>query len=174
MYIKKGRPKFLSQFQKDAIAAGLKRAYAEGGRKQAHSMETRKKMSELKIIAYKEGRIKPVFLGQKRPDLTGEKNASWRGGVTSANDKARKVFRKTMHKAVLERDGYACVIGGKAHGTDLQVDHIQSWADFVELRFSMDNCRTLCMNCHYLITYGKPKPEGVIWGHNFSKGGALK
>lgn len=23
------------------------------------------------------------------------------------------------------------------------------------------------MDCHYLVTFGKNKPEGVIWGHNF-------
>ena len=32
-----------------------------------------------------------------------------------------------------------------------------------------ENRRTLCMDCHYLITYGKKKPDGVVWGHNLSQ-----
>jgi hypothetical protein len=35
----------------------------------------------------------------------------------------------------------------------------------------MENCRTLCMDCHYLITFGKPKPKDVIWGHNLKEAG---
>lgn len=49
----------------------------------------------------------------------------------------------------------------------LQVDHIQSWTEYIELRFEMNNLRTLCMECHYFITFGKKKPENVVWGHNF-------
>jgi hypothetical protein len=35
--------------------------------------------------------------------------------------------------------------------------------------------RTLCMECHYLITYGKPLPVDVgSWGHNLSDRGIEK
>jgi len=70
-----------------------------------------------------------------------------------------------MQKEVFERDNYTCQMCDE-RGGKLQVDHIQSWAEYVELRFDMKNLRTLCMDCHYLITFGKKKPEGVIWGHN--------
>ena len=33
-----------------------------------------------------------------------------------------------------------------------------------ELRFEPNNCQTLCMACHYLKTYEREIPEGVIWG----------
>jgi len=61
----------------------------------------------------------------------------------------------------------------KRFGGKLQVAHIMSWADYPELRFNLDNCRTLCMACHYFETFGRELPEDVTtWGHNLShKGG---
>ena len=80
-------------------------------------------------------------------------------------------FRKTLQKDVLKRDDYTCQICGE-RGGDLQVDHIQSWAEYVDQRFSIDNCRTLCMKCHYKITYGKPMPENIReWGKNLKSTG---
>jgi hypothetical protein len=85
-------------------------------------------------------------------------------GFTIAENKRDRVkFTLYIHKQVLERDDYTCQMC-KKRGVYLQVDHIQKFADYVEGRFDINNCRTLCMDCHYLITYGKPKPMGVIWG----------
>ena len=76
-----------------------------------------------------------------------------------------------MQKLIFERDNYTCQMCGTKNGegktVSLQVDHIQSWKEYVELRFSMDNCRTLCMDCHYFVTFGKKKSQDLIWGHNF-------
>jgi hypothetical protein len=79
-------------------------------------------------------------------------------------------FRDIMQKQIFERDNYTCQLcGGKG---DLQVDHIQSWKDYVELRFNINNCRTLCKECHYEITFGHPmKDKTMPWGHNLKKGG---
>jgi hypothetical protein len=56
-------------------------------------------------------------------------------------------------------------------GVNLHVDHIQPWAEYVEGRFDMNNCRTLCVKCHYKITFGKEMPETIIsWGHNLLEG----
>lgn len=102
----------------------------------------------------------------------GEEHYNWKGGITPQNKLEREKFRHEVLKEVLKRDGYACVIGGEAHGTKLQVDHIQPWKDYVELRFDINNCRTLCMSCHYEITFGKPMPPTVrTWGHKQPKGG---
>jgi 5-methylcytosine-specific restriction endonuclease McrA len=92
----------------------------------------------------------------------------WKGGVTSQNLIDRSVFRQTIQDDVFERDDYTCVMCG-ATG-DLTVDHIQSWKDYVELRFSIDNCRTLCQKCHYKVTYSREMPKEVrSWGHNFGR-----
>ena len=78
-----------------------------------------------------------------------------------------------MRNLVMKRDNYTCQLCGQREGK-LQVDHIQSWKDYVELRFEMKNLRTLCMSCHYKITFGYDMPKDVTtWGHNFKhfKGG---
>jgi hypothetical protein len=119
------------------------------GRK--HSEEAKKKMSAAKF-----GRI-------------GELCPNWRGGLRGKDRLERTRFRDRMQKIVFERDDYTCQMCGK-RGGDLQVDHIQPWAEYVELRFNINNCRTLCMSCHYQVTFNKPMPSELItWGHNFNK-----
>jgi len=101
----------------------------------------------------------------------GSKHPNWKGGIRGKDYLERRRFQKTIQKQVFERDDYTCQLCGE-RGGNLQVDHIQSWADYVKLRFCIDNCRTLCMNCHYEITFGKPMPPTVrAWGHNLCKGG---
>lgn len=97
--------------------------------------------------------------------MSGENSPKWKGGITHLDRLERVKFRSKVQKLVFERDDYTCQMC-KKRGVALQVDHIQSWAEYVELRFDINNCRTLCMDCHYFITFGKKKPEGVIWGHN--------
>lgn len=115
--------------------------------------------------------------GKKGFGLKGEMSPRWKGGISHINKLERTKFRQTIQKQVFERDDYTCQLCGQRNG-DLQVDHIQSWSEYIELRFSMDNCRTLCMNCHYRITFHREKPKDLIWGHNFKhimqRGGALK
>ena len=41
------------------------------------------------------------------------------------------LFRNKIQKQVFERDNYTCQMCGQ-YGGNLQVDHIQAWADFVE------------------------------------------
>lgn len=98
----------------------------------------------------------------------GEKNNMWKGGITSKDKLERAEFNKTIQKLIFERDNYTCQICN-IKGGFLQVDHIQSWAEFKELRFNPENCRTLCMNCHYQITWGKSKPTNTVWGHNLKR-----
>lgn len=103
----------------------------------------------------------------------GKKPWNYRG-ISSQNKLERQRFRKEIQKLVFERDDYTCQLCGIRGGV-LQVDHIKSWADYVELRFNMENCRTLCVSCHYQITYGRPMPETVSgWGQHFFKGGNLQ
>lgn len=99
--------------------------------------------------------------------MLGEKNHQWKGGIVEKDKIERNRFRKILQKKVFERDDYTCQICEQVGG-DLQVDHIQSWADYVELRFNIKNCRTLCSKCHYYITFNKPMPKEIKgWGHNF-------
>ena len=88
--------------------------------------------------------------------------------IRPKSKRERDRFRREMQKKVFERDDYTCQIC-EERGVDLQVDHIQSWAKYPELRFEMDNCRTVCMSCHYYLTFKRKLPKGIKWGHNFSK-----
>ena len=101
--------------------------------------------------------------------------SSWQEFSNGESYRQRRLFRRLLQKDVFERDNYTCQMCGQ-YGGDLQVDHIQSWSDFIDRRFDIDNCRTLCTQCHYLITFGKPMPCSVTaWGHNlFGKDGELK
>lgn len=89
-------------------------------------------------------------------------------GITPINRIERNKFQKTTQTLVFQRDDYTCQVCEKRGGY-LQVDHIKRWADYPELRFKLDNCRTVCMACHYYITFKRKIPEGVIWGHNLSR-----
>lgn len=96
----------------------------------------------------------------------GEVTSNWKGGISSKNYLERRLFQRTIQKLVFERDNYTCQMCGK-RGVALQVDHIQPWSEYVELRFSMENCRTLCDKCHYKITFGREMPEKIKnWGQN--------
>lgn len=77
-----------------------------------------------------------------------ERNKAWKGGVTPLNSLIRKSSRmREWRKTVFERDNYTCQGCGQV-GSELQVDHIKSFADYPELRFDIDNGRTLCKPCH--------------------------
>jgi hypothetical protein len=78
----------------------------------------------------------------------GEKHYNWKGGITPINETIRRsVEYKLWRKSVFERDKYTCVWCGKTGGT-LHADHIKPFALFPELRFAIDNGRTLCVDCH--------------------------
>lgn len=86
--------------------------------------------------------------GIKFEAVSGEKNHNWRGGVTKEHEKIRKSLEyKLWRKAVFERDDYTCV-QCNARGVWIEADHIKQFAYYPELRFDIDNGRTLCKPCH--------------------------
>ena len=86
--------------------------------------------------------------GKHLPQITGKNHWNWQGGITPINIKLRNSLEyEEWRKACMERDLYTCQdceeIGG-----ELQVDHIKPFALHPELRFDLNNGRTLCKNCH--------------------------
>ena len=73
---------------------------------------------------------------------------SWKGGITTINQKIRRSREYRLWRiAVFERDNYTCIFCGCVGGR-LNADHIKPFALFPELRFAIDNGRTLCDDCH--------------------------
>lgn len=96
-------------------------------------------------------------------DNSGKNNPSWKGGITPNTIKERRRFVKEIGVFILKRDNYTCQLC-KKRGGELQVDHIQPWSEYVELRFDINNCRTLCRSCHYKITFNREMPKDSKWG----------
>lgn len=108
------------------------------------SEETRQKMREANLRS-----------GNRPPVRRGAENNMWRGGVTPVNKSIRaSIEYKNWRTSVFERDEYTCVSCGQVGGT-LNADHIKPFSHFPELRFDVDNGRTLCHPCHTQTeTYG--------------------
>lgn len=88
---------------------------------------------------------------------TGELANNWQGGITPINNKIRASAEyKLWREAVFARDGYKCIWCGDDRGGNLNADHIKPFYLFPELRFAIDNGRTLCEPCHRTTeTYGR-------------------
>ncbi len=83
--------------------------------------------------------------------FAGEKHWNWQGGKTSLHESIRKSHEyKLWREAVFARDNYTCIFCGKKEEVSgrLNADHIKPFSLFPELRFAIDNGRTLCVPCH--------------------------
>ena len=90
--------------------------------------------------------------------LRGENHWKWKGGITPINKKIRSSLEyKLWRESVFKRDNWTCQIC-KQRGRYLEVDHIKPFALFPELRFLLNNGRTLCKECHRGVdTSGRSK-----------------
>jgi len=80
--------------------------------------------------------------------MKGSSHWAWKGGITP--ERKRLYFTKEYQLwrvAVFMRDDYTCKKCGK-RGGELNADHIKPWAYYPELRYAIDNGRTLCVPCH--------------------------
>ena len=94
-----------------------------------HTMETRRKMSDAR---------------------KGDKGSNWQGGVSSRNNSIRKgIESRLWREAVFARDNWTCRECGK-RGEKLNAHHIKDFKQYPELRFAIDNGKTLCLDCHKL------------------------
>lgn len=124
-----------------------------------HSSET-----IVKIIAKKTGmeyrRHKDSYLLKGR---RGEKHHNWKGGVSPERHRAMSSAKyKSWKDTILKRDNYTCQIC-LVVGVFLHVDHIKKWSEYPELRYEVDNGRTLCVPCHYYVHFKRKMPVGVTW-----------
>ncbi len=114
------------------------------GRQGVYSKEALLKMSESRL-GWKPS---PSFKRRASLRMKGERNPSWKGGVSKVHQRIRNSLEyKIWRKAVFERDNFTCRFCG-IRGGELNADHIKPFAYFPELRFAIDNGRTLCVKCH--------------------------
>lgn len=99
----------------------------------------------------------------KSERLRGAKSHFWKGGISPINIRIRmSVEYRLWRESVFKRDNWTCVWCGvrsqKGVSVILNADHIKSFAAHPELRFAIDNGRTLCVPCHKTTdTYAKHK-----------------
>jgi hypothetical protein len=124
------------------------------GRK--HTQESKDKMS-------KSAKGKIISLETRKKissSLSGENAPNWQGGKTLENYTIRHGLEyRLWRESVFKRDDFTCLECGARNGNGkkitLNADHIKSFSQFPELRFDIDNGRTLCVPCHRKTpTYG--------------------
>ena|SRR3990167_7528508 len=93
--------------------------------------------------------------GNRPPVNKGENCHFWKGGITPINEAIRKSTEyKLWRQSVFKRDNFTCVWCGRLR-VKIVADHIKPFSLFPELRFAIDNGRTLCQECHQTTdTYG--------------------
>ena len=108
------------------------------------------------------GRI-PWNKGKTCPQLQGKNNGHWKGGTQSERKLAmRKNDYRLWRTAVFMRDNYTCQECGM-RGKYMEADHIKSWEKYPELRYAIDNGRTLCRSCHQKT---ENYPKNLLGGVN--------
>jgi len=104
-------------------------------------------------------KIKVGFSKEMRKKISDSKkkenNPNWKGGISPVNALIRMSAEyRLWREAVFTRDNWTCIWCG-VRGGKLNADHIKPFAHYPELRFAIDNGRTLCIDCHKKTdTYG--------------------
>lgn len=112
-----------------------------------HSLETKNKISKAHM-----GMKKP-WASEQMKLLKGPLAYNWQGGITPINKQIRQSLEyRAWRKAVFQRDNYTCIWCKARNGNGktiiLHADHIKPFAFYPELRFTVNNGRTLCITCH--------------------------
>jgi len=116
--------KGLKGIYKDSEETKRKKAKAFLGKK--HSMETIKRLSDMK---------------------KGSNNPAWKGGITPGYLLERRSLRNRLwRESVFGRDNYICQISGEKG--NLNANHIKRFVDHLNLRYEINNGITLSKNCH--------------------------
>lgn len=141
------------------------------------SQETRLKMAEAKKgkipwnkgVNMWQGKEHPRGALGKSSGRGGDKCHFWKGGITNENMLIRKSSAYSRWRQnVFIRDNFTCILCKKKGGR-LNADHIMPFSTYPDLRFDINNGRTLCRSCHLKTdTYGgkmHKKRNGEIISH---------
>lgn len=132
-----------------------------------HTIETKRKISIAKIGVKLSEKTKNKMKGRKpwnkgkkmtieyRQKVSetlkgkyGKLSRNWKGGVTPLQIQLRQSLEYAIWRIeVLKKDNFTCRLC-KKRGGKLVAHHLNSFANFPELRFSTDNGIVLCRGCH--------------------------
>lgn len=107
------------------------------------------------------GVMKAWNKGKAYEAIRGENHHNWKGGMGQRPQST--IEYKTWRNAIFQRDNYTCQMCEQYGGT-LHADHIKRWAENEELRYEITNGRTLCVPCHYYVTFKRKMPSSSNWG----------
>lgn len=155
--LKVGKGKYCSHScsAKDTMVGNKRAVGSKGWVGKRHSEASKEKMRQANLgkryspkTQFVSGLI-PWNKGREWVDMSGENHWNWQGGITKAHTKIRNSLEyKQWRTAVFERDNFTCVECLDSSGGNLNADHIKQFAYYPELRFDVDNGRTLCVDCH--------------------------
>lgn len=152
----------LSEERRQNISASLRgRTLSEDHRRKMADAKRGKRFKRKKrrILSDEQRRKQSVTMKAK-----GEKCPLYKDGRGAERHASRtiemgSVEYKIWRDAVYRRDDYTCVSCGERGGR-LNADHIRPWSSNPELRYSVDNGRTLCVACHRKTpTYGRSREK---------------
>ena len=152
--------------------SGFMRGYVPWNKGKSQPEDYKMMMSERML-----GENNPYF-GKKhseeiRRKMRGENNGNWKGGISETNHLVRESGDyKSWRTSVFQRDNYICQECNLKGGWSIklkrriliQADHIKPFSLFPELRFDINNGRTLCVDCHKKTpTYGVNRMYAVAY-----------
>ena len=99
--------------------------------------------------------------------IRGEKHWNWKNGGVLRKERHTLMQRdeyKQWRLSVFKRDNFTCVFCGDT-SRNIHADHIKPWVTHVEIRYDLNNGRTLCIPCHKKTpTYGSRALKTQVGG----------
>lgn len=110
-------------------------------------------------------KISSSLKGKAQPWMRGSNHPNYKDGGVGTSERLKAMGRveyKVWRRSVFKRDDFTCVLCN-ARGKLIHADHIKPWALFPELRYEINNGRTLCVKCHrQTSTWGGVRRKKIL------------